>query len=385
MKNIRLFKPCIGEEELNFIKEAFDRSWIGLGPTVEKFEKEWSNYLGGGFSIALNSCTAALHLALKVFNFKPGSKVLIPSVTFVSTAHAVLYNNLEPVFLDIDEKSFSLCVKDLKNKITDDCVAIIPVHNGGHPCEIEEILDIAKSRNLKVIEDCAHCAGGNYKEKKLGTYGDIGCFSFEEKKVMTTGDGGMIYTENKELYNKIKSFRWCGIDRDTWKRVKEQDRNDLDSYHWHYEVTELGYKYNMNDLAASLGRAQLKKLDWMNSRRATLIKRYNQNLLGFPFLKQTFQYKLEDSAYWLYSIRVKNRDNLIPYLKKNGISTGVHFMPIPLHPLYEKFNVDIPNSLNLWKQLLTLPLFPELEKEEVDYICKIIKNFNWDKKDIFLD
>jgi perosamine synthetase len=186
---IRLFKPSVGQEELDNIKAVLDRAWLGLGPNVTKFEDEWTKYIGCKSSIGVNSATAALHLALTAFNFPKGKKVLVPAITFVATATAVLYNNLEPVFVDVNEDTASMDIHDLEKKYDKDCVAVIPVHNGGYPADMERILEFARMKNLKVIEDCAHCAGGDYHGKKLGTWGDIGCFSFEEKKCMTTGDG----------------------------------------------------------------------------------------------------------------------------------------------------------------------------------------------------
>ncbi len=195
--NIRLFKPSVGEEELAMLKEVFDRAWLGLGPMVSKFEDEWSGYIGSKMSIGVNSATAALHLALTAFHFPEGKKVLVPAITFTSTANVVLYNRLIPVFVDVDPVTTVMDMEDLHRKIDKDCVAVIPVHNGGYPVPMDELMGIAKTHNLKVIEDCAHCAGGEYKGKKLGTWGHIGCFSFEEKKCMTTGDGGMICSDDK--------------------------------------------------------------------------------------------------------------------------------------------------------------------------------------------
>ena len=192
--NIRLFKPSVGEEELANIKEVFARAWLGNGPTVVKFEETWCNYIGCKISVGVNSATAALHLALTAFHFPEGKKVLVPAITFASTATAVLYNRLIPVFVDVDPDTVSMDLVDLERKYDKDCVAVIPVHNGGYPVAMDKLMEMADGLNLRVIEDCAHCAGGDYKGKKLGTWGHIGCFSFEEKKLITTGDAGMICT-----------------------------------------------------------------------------------------------------------------------------------------------------------------------------------------------
>jgi len=258
--NIRLFKPSFGEEELQNIKEAMDRSWVGLGPNVNEFEKQWADFVGAEIAIGLNSATAALHLALAVFNFPEGKKVLVPSLTFSSTASAILYNRLIPVFVDSDPITLGMDLDDMKRKYDKDVVAVMPVHYAGHPVPMEELMPWAKEKGIKVIEDCAHTAGTKYKGKVLGTWGDIGCYSFEEKKLMTTGDGGMMVTNQPELFKDAKAMRWVGIDKDNWKTAKAYTDTNKDAMHWFYELNVLGYKYNMNDLAAAIGLAQLKKL-----------------------------------------------------------------------------------------------------------------------------
>ncbi|MDD5353334.1 MAG: aminotransferase class I/II-fold pyridoxal phosphate-dependent enzyme, partial [Candidatus Omnitrophica bacterium] len=186
---IRLVKPYVGRQELQNIKDIFKRAWLGNGPKVAEFEIAWSKYLGCRASVAVNSGTAALHLALWAYKFPKGKKVFVPAMTFISTANAALYNNLIPLFVDVEEETLQMDLEDMKRKYSDDCVAIIPVHFGGHPVPMDELMPWARSRNLKVISDCAHCAGGQYKGKKLGTWADVNCFSFEEKKCLTTGDG----------------------------------------------------------------------------------------------------------------------------------------------------------------------------------------------------
>ena len=197
--NIRLFKPSLGQEELDNIRDAFSRSWIGLGPKVNEFEQEWAKYVGEKMAVGVNSATAALHLALKAFGFPRGKKVLVPSLTFSATASAVLYNELIPVFVDSDPVTLGMDLEDMRRKYDEDCVAVIPVHYAGHPVPMDELVPWAREKGIRVIEDCAHTTGSSYKGKNLGTWGDIGCFSFEEKKLMTTGDGGMMVTDRKSV------------------------------------------------------------------------------------------------------------------------------------------------------------------------------------------
>jgi len=374
--NIRLFKPCVGEEELTNIKEVFRRAWLGLGPFVEEFEKKWSSYIGAEESIGVNSCTAALHLALKAYKFKTGLKVLVPAITFVSTAHAVLYNGLEPIFIDVDPTTFTMSIEDMQKKYSKDCVAIMPVHYGGQPCKMEEIVAFAIDKNLKIIEDCANCAGGEYNGKKLGMWGDIGCFSFEEKKNMTTGDGGMISSNDYDLIAPLRADRWVGIDKDTWKRLKTNVESVNDPMHWYYEVSILGFKYNMNDLMAAIGLAQLNKLDRMNLKRSEIIGQYIDGIKDCKTIKPGFPYALDKSAYWLFMIRTQNRDKLIVFLKNKGIATGVHFMPLPLHPLYKHYDIDIEVAKSVWQEFVTLPLFPELTVEEINFVIESLREFD---------
>lgn len=372
---IRLFKPCVGEEEMENIRGVFERAWFGLGPLVSQFEKEWNDYIGAGASLGVNSATAALHLAVLSFGFPKGKKVLVPALTFVATATATLYSQLEPIFVDVDRETLSMDLEDLQRKITPDCVAVMPVHLGGYPVQMDRLLEIARRHNLKVIEDCAHCAGGVYQGRKLGTWGDIGCFSFEEKKCMITGDGGMLSANDPEMIEKLRPYRWIGIDKDTWKRAAGYTASDVDARHWYYEVAVLGYKYNMNDLMAAIGLAQLKKLDWMNERRRQIIRRYLAGIRELKQVRPLFPYQLEDGAYWLFGVRCNRRDELIIHLKQRGIATGVHYMPVPLHPLFREFQGETPVANEVWETMITLPLFPDLTDEEVDYIVEALEEF----------
>ncbi|HNR40752.1 MAG TPA: DegT/DnrJ/EryC1/StrS aminotransferase family protein [Bacteroidales bacterium] len=374
--NIRLFKPSVGEEELANIREVFERAWLGNGPTVVKFEEAWSRYIGCKISVGVNSATAALHLALTAFHFPEGKKVLVPAITFASTAAAVLYNRLIPVFVDVDPGTVSMDLEDLQRKYDKDCVAVIPVHNGGYPVPMDRLMDIAEKLNLKVIEDCAHCAGGEYKGRKLGTWGHIGCFSFEEKKCMTTGDGGMICSDDIDLIEPLRAYRWVGIDKDTWRRAeKASGLTENEAMHWHYEISVLGYKYNMNDLAAAIGLAQLNKLDRMNERRAEIIAGYLNGIKSLNTIKPIFPYEPGNGAYWYFGIRSDRRDELIIYLKNKGIATGVHFYPLTLQPLFRQYTAGCETAERIWKEIITMPSHPDLTDEEIDYVLDSLKSF----------
>lgn len=366
--SIRLFKPSVGIAELEAIRDTFERSWLGLGPKVSEFEEAWEKYLGCAEAIALNSATAALHLALAAFKFPEGKKVLVPSMTFSATASAVLYNRLEPVFVDSNPLTLGISLLDLEKKYDRNCVAVIPVHYAGHPVPMDILIPWAKDKGLKVIEDCAHTAGSYYKGKRLGLWGDIGCFSFEEKKLMTTGDGGMICSNDIELLRDIRAMRWVGIDKDNWKTAQEYTSVNHDAMHWYYELRILGYKYNMNDLAAAIGLVQLKKLDAMNRIRSERITDYISGLAEKPNIGLLVPYEAEKYSYQMFGIRVDNKTETIVKLKNKGIATGCHYTPLSVQPLFSKWGRNCPFVESEIDRCITLPLHVGLSKADIESI-----------------
>jgi perosamine synthetase len=371
--NIRLFKPSLGDEELVAVKDAFNRSWIGLGPRVNEFEEAWEKFLGCEEAIALNSATAALHLSLAVFRFPEGKKVLVPSLTFSSTASAILYNRLEPVFVDSDPVTLGIDLDDLDRKYDRDCVAVMPVHYAGHPVAMERLVPWAREKNLKIIEDCAHTSGSMYKGKRLGLWGDISCFSFEEKKLMTTGDGGMICSNDLELLKDIRAMRWVGIDKDNWKTAQSYTDLNKYAYHWFYELNILGWKYNMNDLAASIGIAQLNKLNEMNERRSEIIKIYMNGIKELENIKSMLPYEPDKYVYQMFGVRTEYKEDLILYLKSKGIATGCHYTPLNMQPLFEPYSCECPVAETEYFKMITLPLHALLKNGEVEYVLEHLK------------
>lgn len=366
---IPVFKPSFGEEELEALRGPFQSGWIGLGPKTREFEERFAEYIGTKFAVALNSGTAALHLALKVIGIE-GWEVITTPMTFISTNHAILYNNGIPVFADIEPDTLNIDPKEIKKQITSKTKAIIVVHYGGHACDMDPVLEIAKERNIWVIEDAAHGCGGEYKGQKLGSIGDIGCFSFHAVKNLSTGEGGMITTDDPELYGRLLKLRWMGISKDTWSR-EEKDKK----YSWYYNVEELGFKYHMNDIPAAIGLVQLKKLEGMNRRRREITERYNRGLKGLPWLETPTVKPYAKSSHHNYVIKVEKRDQLNIYLQEKGISTGVHYIPNNHYEMYHQYRGETPIADSVWRTLLTLPLFPDLKDDEVDYIIQEIKEF----------
>ena len=369
---VPLFKPYLGKEEIDALREVFETGWVGLGPKTVAFEEMFAKYIGTKIAIGVNSGTSALDLALKILDLEPG-EVLVPTITFAATAHVVEYNpQLRVRFTDVDD---TLCMDldDLQTKLTAQTRAVIPVHVGGQACQMDKLIEIVHNYNpdIKVIEDCANCTGGSYKIRKLGSWGDFGCFSFESKKNMTTGDGGMITTDHTHLKDKLKRMRWFGVNKDTWARFSTGN-----GYSWYYEISDIGYKYNMNDIMAAIGIEQLKKLDQMNKAKNDVIRRYNEELESVDWLEIPSYYDLNDGAYWLYIIRVDDRDNLMDYLMQNDITTGVHFMPVHLHPYYQKkYVTELPKAEKIWKRIISLPLYYKMPDQAIEKVISTIKAF----------
>jgi perosamine synthetase len=368
---IQLFKPFFGKEELEALREPFEAGWIGLGPKTAKFEKKFAEFIGVKYAVGVNSCTAALDLALKLLEIRHGDEVIVPTMTFVSTAHVVAYNLATPIFADVDEKTLAIDLEDVKRKITLRTKAIIPVHYSGRPCDMDALKKIV-SNKIAIIEDAAHACGAEYKGKKCGSLSDIGCFSFHAVKNLAMGDGGALTLNNKEMYERAKRMRWLGIDRGTWDRTKVDK-----SYWWEYLVDEIGLKCHMNDIQATIGLVQLKKLESMNKRRREIVKMYNEGLKNIDWIEtppeDTNNYK---SSWHIYCIKVSgvDRNDLSAYLEKNGIWTGVHYKPIHMYPCYGN-KPSLPVAERVFKKILSLPMHPGISDNDVKRIIETIKRF----------
>lgn len=377
---IPVFRPNYGKEEIKAVSEVIKSGWVGLGPKTEEFEERFASYVGVKYAIALNSATAALHLSLLAAGVKKGDEVIVPALTFVSTAHAVLYVEATPVFVEIEPNTLCISADDVARKITKKTRAIIPVHYGGHPCDMDKLKKIASTHNLIIIEDAAHACGSSYKGQKIGSISPFTCFSFHAVKNVATGDGGMITVKDKETARRLRRLRWLGINQNTWSRLEDthkEKRQFYKAYNWYYKVEELGYKCHMNDINAALGLVQLRKLDKSNKKRRMLANRYEDKLKKLAKVKCPEVKPGMVSAQHNYVIRCKERDKLHLFLREKNISSGVHYMPLHLQPYYKKLypKLNLPVVETEWKQLLTLPLYPQLTLKEQDYIISCIKEF----------
>ncbi len=365
---IPVYKPYHDHLEMQHLKEVIDSGWWGLGPKTLEFEKNFAGYIGSNHALGLNSATAALHLALMCIGVKD-AEVITPSMTFVSTNHAILYNGGIPVFCDIEPDNLNVTAAGIAKLITQKTKAIIVVHYGGYACDMDPIMELAREHKLAVIEDCAHACGGKYKNRMLGSIGDFGSFSFQAVKNLATGDGGMLTTNNAEWATRIKKLRWVGISKDTF------DRGAGNSYDWFYDVTEVGYKYHMNDIIAALGLAQFAKLEWMNDKRRYWSEKYRGIFDGIEAIHYSPVRDYMFPACHNFVIKTANRDELRSALNSKGIASGVHYYPNHLFKMYQDYYRELPVTESIWKSLITLPLYPDMQEEDFELIISTIRGF----------
>jgi len=357
-KKIKLFDPLVERRDklamLKVLKSKFWASGSGIG-YVAKFEENFNKYIGSKQSISLNSGTAALHLALSLFNIK-NQEVILPSLSFVSTAHAVLYNGGKPIFVDVDPQTLCIDPEAIKKAISKKTRVILPVHFGGMPSDLDEILNLCKQHDIKLIEDAAHAVGSIYNNKKIGTHGNAVCFSFHPVKNLAMPSGGAITLNNESKNNLqiLKAKRWCGITNR--KGVK-------------YDVKELGWNYYMNEFSAAIGIEQLKKLDKMNKKRQQIAHRYSKEIeldLKMPFNK--------NCCYHLYWVLVKNRNYFMKKMNENDIETGIHYFPIHQMTFYKGKN-NIPTTERVGKTIVSLPIHQNLDELDINKIIKTTNKF----------
>ncbi len=374
---IHFAQPLFGKEEKKEILDALDSGWVTLGPRTKQFEENFAQYVGSKYAIGVSSCTAALHLSLIVSGIKQGDEVITAPFTFAATANVIIHVGATPVFVDIDPKTFQIDVSKIEQKITKKTKAIIPVHYGGQPVEMDKILELAKKYKLIVIEDAAHAVGTQYKGRRIGNIGDLTCFSFHPIKNISTGDGGMITTNNKAYAEELGRLRLHGMSKDAWKR-----HSALGS--WQYDVSVPGFKYNMTDIQASLGIHQLKKLDSFIQKREEYAKLYDEALNKIPEITIPFVMENIRHARNLYTILIDteklkiSRNELVELLKKANIGVSVYFIPLHLFTLYKsRFGYkegDFPITEAVYEKIISLPLYPKMTKTQIIYVIKTLSS-----------
>ena len=360
---IPVSEPDIGEKEIEYVDDAVRSGWVSShGKYIDEFEREFSKFIGTEYGLTVSNGTTALHLALSALGIREGDEVIVPDLTFISPVNAVIYCNATPVLCDIDRNNWCIDSGKIEALITPKTRAIIVVQLYGNSADMDKIMEIARKHKLHVIEDTAESLGTTYKGKRLGSIGDIGCFSFYGNKTMTTGEGGFCTTNNKELYEKMSMLRDHGM---TSKKR-----------YWHEFI---GYNYRMTNLQAALGVAQLERINYFIERKHEIGKIYRNKLKN----KVTLHPEGGDynGTYWLYSILMKDergRDNLMDFLYNNGIDTRRFFYPVHFMPPYERYNREkYPVSTDISERGINLPSSVKLKDEEVEYICdKIIEFLN---------
>ena len=367
--------PDIAEDEIEAVVETLRSGWLTTGPKVKQLERDFAEYIGCGDAVAVNSGTAALHLALEAVGLKEGDEVVVPSMTFAATAEVVLYFRARPVLVDCEGDTLNMDYLALEEAITPRTKAIIPVHIAGQPCDMDRILEIAGNYKLKVIEDAAHALPASYRGRKVGAIGDITCFSFYVTKPVTTGEGGMATTNNEEYADRMRVMSLHGISKDAWKRYTSEGS-------WYYEILSPGYKYNLTDIAAAIGIPQLKKCDGFWEARKRIAGIYNQAFADLPEIRTPVCQPDVQHAWHLYVIQLElerlsiTRAEFIDALKRKNIGTSVHFIPLHLHPYYrDTFGYtaqDFPNASAAFERIVSLPIYPKMTEADVEHVVTAV-------------
>lgn len=370
-------KPDTGSEELQAVSQAIASGWVTTGPVTKQFEANFNEFLGGGLEcLAVNSATAGLHLALEALGVGPGDEVIAPSLTFTATVEVVRYLGAEPVLVDVDPITLNMDAEQVRKAITFKTKAIMPVHYAGLACDMTAILAIAKEFNLKVVEDAAHALPTTFNKTLVGQLeSDITVFSFYANKTMTTGEGGMAVTKNPELAKRMRVMRLHGMSRDAFDRFTSKTPA------WYYEIVAPGYKYNLTDIASSMGIEQLKKLPGFLKRRQYLAAKYHQQLASLPLILPADAPNGDIHSWHLYVIRLKpdaklNRDQVIQGLSDAGIGSSVHYVPLHRHPYwrdrYELTPEMFPVAELAYQQMLSIPLFTAMTDADQDRVISTL-------------
>lgn len=364
---INAAKPVIGKEELDEVRKVFETGWLGMGDRVFQFENELKTMFARKHAICVNTGTSAIHIALDSLGIKSGDEVIVPSLTFIGSIQPILICGAKPVFCDIEPDDLNVSVKHIISLITKKTKAIIPVHYGGAPCDMDELLAIGKKNKISIVEDAAHAFGSSYKGKLIGSFGDITCFSFDPIKNLTCGEGGAILLDDDKIAEMIVRKRILGIDKDTWNRYKHK-RN------WFYEVQEIGYRYHMSNINAAIGLVQLKKVKGAAAKRQEIAGFYDKNLSGLKKVK-LLKHDYAETVPFNYTILAEKRDELMVHLEKNGIGTIINYIPNHIQPLFVKEKVRLPNTEAAYKDMVSIPMHAGLTITDAETVVRAIKEF----------
>jgi len=379
MRNIPYGRHFIDRSDIKAVTAVLKSDWITQGPKIREFEGALCERTGAKYAVAVSSGTAALHLACLASGITSGDEVITSPITFVASANCILYCGGRPVFADVQKDTLNINPDEIKRHISKKTKALICIHFAGHPVDLKEIHSIAQKHNLIVIEDAAHALGAVYKNSKIGSckYSDIAIFSFHPVKAVTTGEGGAILTNRKDLYEKLLMLRSHGITKDVSRFTC---RDSKMTGPWYYEQQYLGFNYRITDIQCSLGLSQLKKLDGFLEKRRKLVDTYNEALCDINAIILPKEKPYVKSAWHLYYIRLRSaskRKALFEQLLKSGIGAQVHYIPVHLQPYYRKnFSYkpgDFPQAEHYYESTITLPLYPQMTKSDIQYVIKVLK------------
>lgn len=363
--DIRLFRPNVREAAVTAVADVLRSGWIGLGPKTREFERAFAEYVGAGSCVAVNSCTAALHLALRVLDIPRGSEVITTANTFIATNHVILYEQLRPVFADIDPRTGNLDPASVESRITPATGAIMLMHYGGYPCDLDEFYALSERHGIPIIEDCAHACGSTYRGRKIGSHKSLQAFSFDATKNLTTGDGGAVTSASPDYEDRLRRLRYLGMDRDSFRRYAGNGSRA------EYHVHEVGFRYHMSDMQAAIGLAQLGFLMQDNARRGEIHALYASLLADVTGIKLLERSDDRTSANFLFCLLAENRDALAAKLAENGIGTAVHFNRNDAYTMYEGY--DLPSTEYFCSRALSLPMHTALTDDEIEFVCRLIK------------
>lgn len=368
-------RPLVGEDEIAAVVETMRSGWLTMGPKTHEFERAFADRIGATHAIAVNSATAALHLALEAIGLQPGDEVITTPYTFAATAAVIRYFDARPVLVDVRPDDLNIDPERIEDAITGRTRAIMPVHIAGQPCAMDEIMDLASRHVLRVIEDAAHALPTRYRGRTIGTIGDMTAFSFYATKNLTTGEGGMVTTEDDQFAARIRLMRLHGISKDAWKRYTAEGS-------WFYEIEAPGYKYNMTDIAATIGLSQLAKLDAMTERRAAIAAHYTAAFTGCDVLETPWMNPDGEHAWHLYLLRLRldalllDRAEVIAELTARNIGTSVHFIPLHLHPYYRQREGYVPSTFPVadaeYRRVISLPIYAAMTDQDVDDVIEAV-------------
>ena len=372
-RNIPFFIPEITEADKKAVLNSLKKPHLTDGPKLREFEALFAKFTGAKYAIGTSNATSALHLSILANGIGKGDEIIIPDMTFVATANAVIHAGAIPVFADVEKNSMNISIDSIKEKVNKKTKAILPVHFAGKSCDIKNILKICKENNLKLIEDCAHAIGARIGEKHVGTFGNAGCFSFYPTKNITTIEGGMVITNDKKIAQKISLLRNHGLTKTLLQRYSK-------GMPWDYDVIESGYNYRLDEIRSTLGISQLKRIEKLNQNRKKIYEYYNTKFENVEQITTPNSSKEKDHVYHLYIIRINkkskiSRDQLFIKLQKLGIKTTVHYKPLHKFSVFKKFkkkNNKFVNSTELYQEIMSLPFYPNMPKSQQDYVIKSI-------------